>query len=99
MLIIISGCVGAKKIAGDSYLLEKNTIFKNNQELPNDPIKFLLVDKPNKKILGIPVKRNIYYSLAGSNSDSLFNEWLGRKEKEKKRLNNWLSPKTGKGIG
>ena len=49
MLIIISGCVGAKKIAGDSYLLEKNTIFKNNQELPNDPIKFLLVDKPNKK--------------------------------------------------
>jgi len=72
MLIIISGCVGAKKIAGDSYLLEKNTIFKNNQELPNDPIKFLLVDKPNKKILGIPVKRNIY-SLASSNSDSLSN--------------------------
>ena len=63
MLIIISGCVGAKKIAGDSYLLEKNTIFKNNQELPNDPIKFLLVDKPNKKILGIPVKKK--YILSG----------------------------------
>ena len=98
MLIIISGCVGAKKIAGDSYLLEKNTIFKNNQELPNDPIKFLLVDKPNKKILGIPVKRNIY-SLAGSNSDSLFNEWLGRKENRKKRLNNWLSPKQVRELG
>ena len=98
MLIIISGCVGAKKIAGDSYLLEKNTIFKNNQELPNDPIKFLLVDKPNKKILGIPVKRNIY-SLAGSNSDSLFNEWLGRKENRKKRLNNWLSPKQVSELG
>ena len=98
MLIIISGCVGAKKVAGDSYLLEKNTIFKNNQELPNDPIKFLLVDKPNKKILGIPVKRNIY-SLAGSNSDSLFNEWLGRKENRKKRLNNWLSPKQVRELG
>ena len=98
MLIIISGCVGAKKIAGDSYLLEKNTIFKNNQELPNDPIKFLLVDKPNKKILGIPIKRNIY-SLAGSNSDSLFNEWLGRKENRKKRLNNWLSPKQVRELG
>ena len=98
MLIIISGCVGAKKIAGDSYLLEKNTIFKNNQELPNDPIKFLLVDKPNKKILGIPVKRNIY-SLASSNSDSLFNEWLGRKENRKKRLNNLLSPKQVRELG
>ena len=98
MLIIISGCVGAKKIAGDRYLLEKNTIFKNNQELPNDPIKFLLVDKPNKKILGIPVKRNIYF-LAGSNSDSLFNEWLGRKENRKKRLNNLLSPKQVRELG
>ena len=98
MFIIISGCVGAKKIAGDRYLLEKNTIFKNNQELPNDPIKFLLVDKPNKKILGIPVKRNIY-SLAGSNSDSLFNEWLGRKENRKKRLNNLLSPKQVRELG
>ena len=56
-------------------------------------IKFLLVDKPTKSNSGIPVKRNIY-SLAGSNSDSLFNEWLGRKEKNrKKRLNNLLSPK------
>ena len=98
MLIIISGCAGTKKIAGDSYLLEKNTIFKNNKELPNDPIKFLLVDKPNKKILGIPIKRNIY-SLAGSNSDSLFNEWLGRKENRKKRLNSWLSPKQVQELG
>ena len=98
MLIIISGCAGAKKIAGNSYLLEKNTIFKNNQELPNDPIKFLLVDKPNKKILGIPIKRYIH-SLAGSNADSLFNEWLGRKENRKKRLNNWLSPKQVRELG
>ena len=57
-----------------------------------------MVDKPNKKILGIPVKRNIY-SLAGSNSDSLFNEWLGRKENRKKRLNNWLSPKQVRELG
>ena len=98
MLIIISGCAGAKKIAGDTYLLEKNTIYKNNQELHNDPIKLLLVDKPNKKILGIPIKRNIY-SLAVSNSDSLFNEWLSRKENRKKRLNYWLSHKQVRELG
>ena len=38
MLMILSGCAGAKKIAGDRYLLEKNTIFKNNQELSNEAI-------------------------------------------------------------
>ncbi len=90
--MILNGCGGAKKIAGDQYLLEKNTIFKNNQELTNDPIKFLLVDQPNKKLLGIPFKRNIY-SLAESNPDSVFSDWLYRKEKRKKRLDNWLSPK------
>ena len=98
MLIIIGGCAGTKKIAGGSYLLEKNTIFKNNQELPKDPIKFLLVDKPNKKIMGIPIKRNIH-SLASSNPDSIFNEWLGRRENRKKRLNNLLSPKQVRELG
>ncbi|MGB1362231.1 MAG: POTRA domain-containing protein [Flavobacteriaceae bacterium] len=98
MLMILSGCAGTKKIAGDRYLLEKNTIFKNNQELSNDPIKFLLVDQPNKKILGIPLKRNLY-SLAGSNPDSVFNEWLYKKENRKKRLDNWFSPKQVKELG
>ena len=98
MLMILSGCAGAKKIAGDRYLLEKNTIFKNNQELSNDPIKFLLVDHPNKKILGIPLKRNLY-SLAGSNPDSVFNKWLYKKKNRKKRLDNWFSPKQVKELG
>ena len=96
--MILNGCAGAKKIAGDQYLLEKNTIFKNNQELTNDPIKLLLVDQPNKKLFGIPFKRNIY-SLSGSNPDSVFNYWLYRKEKRKKRLDNWLSPKQVKELG
>ena len=98
MLMILSGCAGAKKIAGDRYLLEKNTIFKNNQELSNDPIKFLLVDHPNKKILGIPLKRNLY-SLAGSNPDSVFNKWLYKKEKQKKAPRQLVFPQASKGIG
>jgi hypothetical protein len=31
LLMTLSGCAGAKKIAGDRYLLEKNTIFKNKK--------------------------------------------------------------------
>ena len=98
LLIILSGCSSAKKIAGENYLLEKNMIFKNNQELINDPLKFLLVNQPNKKILGIPFKRNIY-SLAGTKPDSVFNDWLYKKPKRKKRLDKWLSPKQVKELG
>ena len=98
LLMTLSGCAGAKKIAGDHYLLEKNTIFKNKKELTNDPTRFLLVDQPNRKILGIPFKRNLY-SMAGSNPDSVFNDWLYKKKKRKKRLDNWLSPKQVKELG
>ena len=95
--MILNGCGSSKRIAGERYLLEKNMIFINKQELINDPIKFLLVDQPNKKIFGIPFKRNLY-NMAGSNSDSVFNDWLYRKEKRKKRLDNWFSAKQVKEL-
>ena len=43
---------------------------------------FLLVDHPNKKILGIPSKE-IFTPLAGSNPDSVFNKWLYKRKNEK----------------
>ena len=97
LLMTLNGCGSAKKNMGEKYFLEKNIIFKNNQELINDPIKFLLVDQPNKKVFGIPIKRNLY-NLAVSNPDSNFNDWLYRKEKRKKHLDNWLSPKQVKEL-
>ena len=97
LLITLYGCGITKKNIGNQYLLEKNIIIKNNQELINDPIKFLLVDQPNKKVFGIPFKRNLY-NLSVSNSDSVFNDWLNRKENRKKRLDNWLSPKQVKEL-
>ncbi len=98
LLVTLTGCAIGKKISGGRYLLEKNVIYKNNEELTNNPIKFLLTDQPNKKLLGIPYKMNIY-SLAGSNPDSVFNDWLNRKKKRKKRLNSLLSPKQVKELG
>jgi len=98
LITTLSGCTSAKKIAGEKYLLEKNVIFKNKQELTQDPVKFLLVDQPNRKVLGIPLKRNLYI-LAAPHPDSVFNEWLHQKPKRKKRLDNWLSPKQVKELG
>jgi outer membrane protein assembly factor BamA len=98
LITTLSGCTSAKKIAGEKYLLEKNVIFKNKQELIQDPVKFLLVDQPNRKVLGIPLKRNLYI-LAAPHPDSVFNAWLHQKPKRKKRLDNWLSPKQVKELG
>ncbi|OUW77320.1 MAG: hypothetical protein CBD72_01255 [Flavobacteriaceae bacterium TMED212] len=97
-IIILYGCSSAKKIAGKNYLLEKNIIFKNKEDLSNNPIKFLILDQPNTKLVNIPLKRNLY-AMAVSNPDSVFNNWLNRKEKRKKLLYKWLSPKQVKELG
>ena len=91
-IISVESCKSIKDIAGDKYLLENNIIIKNDEELINDPIKFIAIDKPNKKTLGIPFKLYLH-EMAVEKPDSLFEEWLGRKSKRKKLLNDLLSTK------
>ena len=92
LLIFFEACKTINEIAGENYLLEKNIILKNNEELINDPIRFLSLDKPNKRILGIPFKLHLH-EMASEKPDSIFEEWLRRKSKRKKFLNNILSSK------
>ena len=98
LLIILSGCSSAKKIAGENYLLEKNVIFKNNQELINDPLKFLLVNQPNKK--------NPRYSFQKKHLQSCRNQTrfciqrlVVQKAQNKEAFRQMAFPKTSKGIG
>ena len=92
LLIFFEACKTINEIAGEKYLLEKNIIIKNNEELINDPIRFLSLDKPNKRILGIPFKLHLH-EMASEKPDSIFEEWLRRKSKRKKLLNKILSSK------
>ena len=92
LLIFFEACKTINEIAGENYLLEKNIILKNDEELINDPIRFLSLDKPNKRILGIPFKLYLH-EMASEKPDSIFEEWLRRKSKRKKLLNKILSSK------
>jgi hypothetical protein len=95
--LVFYGCSSTEKIAGSNYLLERNQIFKNQEELVNDPVKLLLVDQPNKKVLGIPFKRNLFV-LAEKNPDSTFNAWLQKKNQQKKKVRKMAFRKAGHNI-
>ena len=92
LFLSLQACKSIEEITGEKYLLEKNIIYKNNEELINDPVKFLQVDKPNKKTLGIPFRLYLH-EMASDQPDSIFDDWLYRKSKRKKRLDNLLSEK------
>ncbi len=92
LLLSILGCNTLKKVGEDELLLTKNTILVDEKKVTNSEIKGLIAQKPNSNVLGYPLKLNLY-NLAKENPDSLFQDWLHRKGKREKRLNNLLSQK------
>ncbi|MBA4746129.1 MAG: BamA/TamA family outer membrane protein [Muricauda sp.] len=92
LLLSILGCNTLKKVGDDELLLTKNTILVDDEKISSSEIKGLISQKPNSNVLGYPLKLNLY-NLAKENPDSSFQDWLHRKEKREKRLNNLLSEK------
>ena len=92
LLLSILGCNTLKKVGEDELLLTKNTILVDEEKVTSSEIKGLISQKPNSSVLGYPLKLNLY-NLAKENPDSSFEDWLNRKEKREKRLNNLLSEK------
>lgn len=92
LLLSILGCNTLKKVGEDELLLTKNTILVDDEKVTSSEIKGLITQKPNSSVLGYPLKLNLY-NLAKKNPDSSFEDWLNRKEKREKRLNNLLSEK------
>nr|WP_321414245.1 BamA/TamA family outer membrane protein [uncultured Allomuricauda sp.] len=92
LLLSIFGCNTLKKVGEDELLLTKNTILVDGEKVASSEIKGLVTQKPNSSVLGYPLKLNLY-NLAKENPDSSFQDWLNRKEKREKRLNNLLSEK------
>lgn len=90
--LLFTNCKTTKKLNGDELLLTENKIFVN-EELTNDKKLYnYLLQQPNKKILGIPVKLGIY-NLATENADSLYVSRLDSAAGKKKFLRNLLSKK------
>ncbi|MEC3965408.1 BamA/TamA family outer membrane protein [Flagellimonas halotolerans] len=92
LLLSILGCNTLKKVGEDELLLTKNTILVDDEKISSSEIKGLISQKPNSNVLGYRLKLNLY-NLAKENPDSSFQDWLHRKEKREKRLNNLLSEK------
>ncbi|MCB0371562.1 MAG: BamA/TamA family outer membrane protein [Muricauda sp.] len=92
LMFSIVGCNTLKKVGDDELLLTKNSIFVDDEKITDSEIKGLIDQKPNSSVLGYPLRLNLY-NLAKENPDSSFQDWLHRKDKREKRLNNILSQK------
>ncbi|MFV9551927.1 BamA/TamA family outer membrane protein [Algibacter sp. PT7-4] len=89
---IFLSCNAVKRVAEDEYLLNKTSVIVNNEKNNAEIINNLLYQKPNRKILGIPLRLHIY-NTARKNRDSLFEAWLDKKPNRRTRLEKKYSKK------
>jgi len=94
----LASCNAVKKVPEDDFLLVENTIYADSIEVKDYEVRNLLAQKPNGTVLGYPFRLNLY-NLAKDNPDSLYQDWLKRKPKMERRLNNLLSEKQVKRLG
>lgn len=92
ILILIVGCSVTKHLETDELLLTKNRLFVDQIRETNDTLKNLILQKPNKRFLRIPLGVHLY-QWANENTDSLFEVWLDKKPHRRKRMNTWFSKK------
>ncbi len=92
LMLTMAGCNTLKKVEDHEFLLTKNSIYADDEKISDEAVRSLIAQKPNSSLLGYPLRLNLY-NLAKDNPDSSFANWLQRKEKREKRLNNLLSKK------
>lgn len=94
----ITSCNSLRRVDENELLITKNTLSNNGEKITDESIETLIIQKPNTTLLGYPLRLNLY-NLAKVNPDSSFNDWLYRKEKRKKRLDNFFSEKQVNRLG
>ena len=72
---ILVGCSVHKSIDDERYLLNENIIIYNGERTNVDSLRRLISQKPNNKLLGIPLKLMLYQA-ANPNINNDFDQWL-----------------------
>jgi len=96
--ISICSCNALKRVDEDELLLSDYTINADGEKVTDPDINSLVLQKPNSRVLGIPLQLHIY-NLAKKDADSSFQAWLYRKPSRRDRLSALLSEKQTERLG
>jgi len=83
-------CDVTRKLNNDEFLITKQEIVSNDSLVTKREVYDQLSQKSNTKILGFPLKLQIY-NLAQTEPENRFIRWVGKREKRSQRLVSLLS--------
>jgi len=75
LAVFISSCNVTKRVPDGKYLLRKNTIEVNNEKSVSPQLYTYLVQRPNQKVLFVPIGLLIY-NWSDPNFETNFDQWV-----------------------
>jgi len=90
--IFITSCNSVKRVPEGKFLLKKNTIEVNNEKSVNPELYTYLVQRPNQRVLGVPIGLLIY-NWSDPNFEQNFEEWVKNHPKKSRFLSTVFSNK------
>ncbi len=96
--IFLISCNAVKRVPESDYLLENHKIFIDSVKTNDSKLYNQLYQKPNTKLLGIPIRLHIY-NAAAVDQDSAYQDWLTRKPNREKRMTSFFSKKQVDRLG
>ncbi|NDU96708.1 BamA/TamA family outer membrane protein [Spirosoma terrae] len=64
LTLLSSGCLSTKKLRNNGYLLTAQTV-RGNKRIPTEDLESLIPQKPNRRILGLPITPPLWFYLFG----------------------------------
>ncbi len=98
LVLLGVSCNTLKRVDEDEMLIYKNSIYVDSSKINDEDIETLILQKENTKLLGYPLRLNIY-NWAKKNPDSSYQAWLNRKPGREERLAKILSQKQVERLG
>lgn len=93
-VLLLGSCNVVKKVPEGEFLLTKNTIVTDGEEVTEYGVNSQLYQEPNVRIPLVGLPLGIYiYNLADPRPDSTFGKWLHKKPKREQRLAKFISAK------
>ncbi|MDT0684945.1 BamA/TamA family outer membrane protein [Autumnicola psychrophila] len=91
-LVLFTSCNAVKRLEPGESLLTENDIFLNGERINENRIYNQLYQKPNSRLLGVPLQLH-FYNLARPNIDSILSEKFLQNDQKRERLIILLSRK------
>lgn len=92
ILLFLFGCNAVKRVPENEYLLTKVTVYENNTVTNDTKVTNFIQQKPNGKLLGIPLGLYIY-NVARENPEKDFQRWMDEHPNWNNTLTKILSKK------